>query len=206
MIDHKQETTGSVALKLGLCALVCMSTLGVIHYLTIDTITDAQTRQLEQQLTDVLAQTRFDNELPQDTLLVTDPLLGSTTPQKIWRARLQNRATGVVLSVTAQRGYNGPIELLVGISASGQITGVRTIAHQETPGLGDGIEIQRSDWILGFNHQSFDSVPAERWTVSKHGGDFDQFTGATITPMAVITAVHNALVYYRQEKDALFEH
>ena len=89
--------------------------------------------------------------------------------------------------------------LLVAINQSGQLTGVRVTHHQETPGLGDDIERSRSAWITSFNGLSLESLPPSGWAVSKEGGEFDSFTGATITPRAVINAVHEALRYYQRE-------
>src|SRR5690606_27069458 len=109
------------------------------------------------------------------------------------------------LTVTAPNGYGGAIRLLVGIREDGTVAGVRVIDHRETPGLGDGIEIEKSDWMTDFEGRSLGDPPVQRWRVKKDGGEFDQFTGATITPRAVVTAVRNALIYFRTHRQALFE-
>ena len=74
---------------------------------------------------------------------------------------------------------------------------MRVVSHRETPGLGDVVEIERSDWLRGFDDLSMGNPPEKRWAVTRDGGDFDQFTGATITPRAVTKAVKQALEYYR---------
>jgi len=84
------------------------------------------------------------------------------------------------------------------------LSGVRVVAHRETPGLGDAIDDTRSNWIHIFDNRSLGEPPLERWGVKKDGGDFDQLTGATITPRAVVKAVRQALLYYRDNQEALF--
>jgi electron transport complex protein RnfG len=110
----------------------------------------------------------------------------------------------LVIAAVAPDGYSGSIRLLVGINRDGSLAGVRTLAHRETPGLGDRIEAQRDDWILGFAGKSLDRPALQAWRVKRDGGVFDQFTGATITPRAVVRAVKNSLIYYRDNREALF--
>ncbi|MGH8035858.1 MAG: RnfABCDGE type electron transport complex subunit G, partial [Lysobacterales bacterium] len=96
--------------------------------------------------------------------------------------------------------------LLVGINADGSLTGVRVTSHKETPGLGDALDTARSEWILGFSGRSLDNPEPAGWAVRKDGGVYDQFTGATITPRAVVKAVHGALEYFKDNRAALFDH
>lgn len=109
-----------------------------------------------------------------------------------------------MMIVTAPDGYNGDIRLLIGINAAGSILGVRVISHRETPGLGDPIEAEKSDWIHGFKQKSLKTPQSSGWAVKKDGGEFDQFTGATISPRAVVRAVHTTLLYFKANKQALF--
>ncbi len=146
-----------------------------------------------------------DNDLLADTVEVQDPgLLGTRAPVTVYRAYLEGRPVAVILTPVAPDGYNGTIRLLVGIRADGTLLGVRVLSHHETPGLGDQIEVERSDWILGFAGKSLGNPPEKRWAVKKDGGAFDQFTGATITPRAVVKAVKRALIYFRKHREALF--
>lgn len=130
-------------------------------------------------------------------------LLGLTVPRTAYRATLNGVPSGVALPLTAPAGYNGAIELLVGIDQEGSITGVRVIQHDETRGLGDLLETGKSKWILGFDNRSLANTAEVLWTVKKDRGDFDQFTGATITPRATVNAVHNALLFFDANKEAL---
>ncbi len=148
---------------------------------------------------------RYDNDPVEDTILVTAPdALGSPEPLPVYRLRHGEEPVAAVLTVEAPDGYGGPIRLLVGVKPDGTVAGVRVVAHAETPGLGDDIEARRSDWIHAFEGRSLDDPPPERWTVARDGGAFDQFTGATITPRAVVHAVRRALTYFEENREALF--
>ena len=104
------------------------------------------------------------------------------------------------IPATAPDGYSGNIDIITGVYRNGEVAGVRVVSHQETPGLGDKIELKKSDWVLAFNGKSLGAPSYERWTVKKDKGVFDQLTGATITPRAVTKAVRNTLDYYRNNK------
>jgi Na+-translocating ferredoxin:NAD+ oxidoreductase subunit G len=130
-------------------------------------------------------------------------LLGTTAAVPVYRARRNGETIAIVIAPVAPDGYSGSIRLLVGIDREGRVLGVRVTAHKETPGLGDAIDKRKSPWILGFDGKSLQDPPAARWAVRKDGGDFDEFTGATITPRAVVGAVAGALVYFERHRDEL---
>ena len=148
---------------------------------------------------------QHDNVLLDDAIAVHDEsLLGTDEPVMVYRALKDGKPVALVIAAIAPDGYSGSIKLLVGINTDGTLSGVRAVAHRETPGLGDAIEEQRSDWVYQFDGASLEKPPLDRWKVRKDGGDFDQLTGATITPRAVVQAVRNALLYYRQHQETLF--
>ncbi len=158
-----------------------------------------------RSLNEIVPPGQRDNDLFTDIIQVSDPeLLGTPEPVTVYRARKDGQPVAAILRVVAPKGYSGPIKLLVGVRNDGTVAGVRVVSHRETPGLGDGIEAQRSDWILGFSGRSLGDPPEAAWTVRRDGGDFDQFTGATITPRAVTRAVRDALIYFRTHREALF--
>ncbi|NGP51889.1 electron transport complex subunit RsxG [Thioalkalivibrio sp. XN8] len=160
---------------------------------------------LLRSLADVLPADGYDNAVHEDAITVTDPeLLGTPEPVTVYRARRDGKPVAAVLTPTAPAGYSGPIRLLVGIRADGTLGGVRVVSHRETPGLGDKIEVERNDWIRGFKGRSLQDPRPGRWAVQRDGGVFDQFTGATITPRAVVSAVRDALIYFDRNRDALF--
>ncbi len=147
----------------------------------------------------------FDNNVARDALtLKADPLLGTSDESTAYRARLKGKPSAVVLEAIAPDGYSGKISMLVAIKASGEIAGVRVVTHRETPGLGDYIELAKSNWIKNFDGASHQRTPEPDWKVKKDGGKFDYMAGATITPRAVVKAVSKALKYFEANHDTLF--
>lgn len=193
------------ALLLGIFALAGVALVAGTYQLSHERIAQNQQEQKLRSLHEILADTEYDNDLLADTLRVSAPVIGGNDAESlVYRARQNGRPVAVIMEVVARDGYSGAIHLLVGIYASGEIAGVRVVAHRETPGLGDDIELSRSRWILEFDGKSLRSPASEGWAVKRDGGEFDQFTGATITPRAVVKAVRNALVYVRSNKADLF--
>ena len=179
--------------------------VGVTFMQTADEIHYNEKRTLLRKLNHIIPAESYDNDLLLDTIsLPTNSLLNTKEATLAYRARKNNQNIAVVFSSIAPGGYNGAVHLLVGIKTDGSLTGVRVVKHRETPGLGDVIEISRSNWILGFNNKSLDNPQGKGWKVKRDGGIFDQFTGATITPRAVVKAVHNALLYFKKNQAMLF--
>lgn len=150
--------------------------------------------------------------VPEDPMLldsyaitVQHPLLGYSEAKKVYRIVRDGRVRAVVFTAIAQDGYTGAIELLIGLRPNGRLYGVRTISHRETPGLGDKIDLRKSNWIKSFDNTHLGFPPINQWKVKRDGGYFDQFTGATITPRAVVNAVYNALEYATQNHNQLFQ-
>jgi electron transport complex protein RnfG len=188
-----------------LFALVGTAMVAYTYDSTRERIAENERATLLRKLHRLIPPESHDNALLQDTLLVqNETLLGSADPVTVYRARMHGKPVALVIAAVAPDGYSGIIRLLVGINFDGSLSGVRVVAHRETPGLGDAIEEERSDWILGLTGKSLQNPPLQQWTVKKDGGAFDQLTGATITPRAVVKAVRQALLYYRDQKDALF--
>jgi electron transport complex protein RnfG len=192
------------AVGLGLFAIITAGTIAVTQAVTEERI-EQQVRKAEAAaLFEIIPESRHDNDLLSDTVtLDPDPLLGTRQEARGWIARQDGEPVGVILPVIARNGYSGDIHLLVGIDAEGRILGVRVIQHRETPGLGDKIELKKSDWIRSFNGKSLGEPEPDRWAVAKDGGAFDQFTGATITPRAVVEAVKQALVFFEDHHQKL---
>ena len=136
--------------------------------------------------------------------VTSQELLGTAKPVTVYRARKDGKPVAAILTPVAPDGYNGEIRLLVAIRTDGRLLGVRVVSDRETPGLGDNIHLSRTDWIKSFDNKSLDDPGGLGWRVEKDGGIFDQFTGATITPRAVVKAVHNTLVFYQQNKAKIF--
>lgn len=158
-----------------------------------------------RQLNEIVPRTRYDNALIDDTVTVEEPvLLGGAGPRTIYRAFEGGRPVAAVIETVAPGGYSGAIHLLVGVNADGSVAGVRVTQHRETPGLGDRIERGKTDWVTTFDGRALGAPPAPQWAVTSDGGVFDQFTGATVTPRAVVQAVRDALLYFDAHRDEIF--
>lgn len=189
------------AIGLGLFAIITGGTIALTQELTQARIEQQQARAEAEALFEIIPEHRHDNELLRDTItLPASNNLNKGQPLTAWVARRGERPTGLILPVTATNGYSGNISLLIGINLKGEILGVRITNHRETPGLGDKIETKKSDWIYSFKGRSLGSPDPGQWAVKKDGGVFDQFTGATITPRAVVNTVRETLVYYREHR------
>jgi electron transport complex protein RnfG len=194
-----------VGFLLAFTALTGTGVMAFTNYHTKDIIEENQRQVLIRSLTSVLPAVQYDNNLIQDVITVRDQeKLGSKKPLSIYRARFKGEPRAVVITSVAPNGYNGPIKIIVGIKQDGVISGVRVVDHRETPGLGDAIDVERSDWIFGFVGRSSQNTRSSQWLVKKDGGEFDQFTGATITPRAVVKAVHNSVQYFESHRQELF--
>lgn len=158
-----------------------------------------------RQLNEIVPPETYDNDPFDDMTTARDAeLLGSDEPLPVFRARRAGEPVAAIMTVIAPDGYSGPIRLLVGVGYDGRLAGVRVTEHHETAGLGDQIEAEESDWILGFEGRSLGDPPLEQWRLEVNGGVFDKFTGATITPRAVVKAVRGALLYFAAHRDELF--
>ncbi|MEQ3659694.1 MAG: electron transport complex subunit RsxG [Glaciecola sp.] len=195
---------GKNGLILGAFALVTTGLIALTFNGTETRIKAAEEKQLLSVLNELVPESQHTNELHLDCIVIKDPLLGSSESKRIFRARNESSNVAAVLEATAPNGYSGEIKLVVAADINGDSLGARVIKHEETPGLGDKIDIRVSDWILSFNDVPFDGESDNRWQVKKDGGQFDQFTGATITPRAVVEAVKNALLYFNQNQALIF--
>ena len=190
---------------LALFAVVGTTLVALTEYSTSAAIAENERQVLLRNLYALLPRDRLDNDIAADTLqLPASALLGTDDASTVYRARLGGEPVAAIFNSVAPEGYNGKIHLLVGVYIDGRLAGVRVVKHAETPGLGDAVEIRKSPWINDFAGKSLANPTPERWRVKRDGGDFDQFTGATITPRAVVAAVRNTLLYYQQNADMIF--
>jgi len=180
---------------------------GLLAYtfdLTRGNIAQSEAQAKRELIEQALPKQLYDNDVVHDVVqLDPTPELGTTQPSNAYRARLGGAPAALVLEAIAPDGYSGKIQLLVAIQANGEIAGVRVVAHNETPGLGDYIDSAKSAWIKQFDHVTL-GPDAAAWKVKKDGGRFDYMSGATITPRAVVKAVHKTLRYYEQHGREIF--
>lgn len=201
IVKHATKT----ALTLIAFAFVGTALLAYIYNITRAPIEASEKEARLALFKQILPENTYDNDLLKQTVSIAPtPLLGNVLDSEANIAMHNNQPAGVILEATAHDGYSGDIKLLIAIRADGSISGVRVLAHKETPGLGDYIDIAHGDWIKLFNNESVEKTPAAQWLVKKDGGQFDYMVGATITPRAVVKAVHKALQYFEENKATLF--
>lgn len=192
------------AIGLGLFAIITGGTIALTQQLTEERIAEQVARAEASALYEIIPESEHDNNLLEDTVtLPPGPRLAIDGPVTAWVARQDGKPVGLILPAIAPDGYSGNIHLLVGVNLDGVILGVRVTSHRETPGLGDKIELKKSNWVLSFEGRSLDNPEPRNWNVKKNGGAFDQFTGATITPRAVVKAVQDTLVYFRRHRQQI---
>ena len=201
----KRSTLRS-AIVLIVIAIAIAAGLSTMDSLTRERVKHNEQSWLLQRLDALVPPSTHDNDLLADsTRVVSRDLLGTDDPVDIYRARKAGQPVAAILHTVAPYGYRGPIDLLVAIAADGSLLGVQVIRHQETPGLGDAFEHDGGHWLNRFQHRSLTDPPQSRWALRNDGGEFDAFTGATITPRAIVKAVRQALEYFRANQRQIFE-
>lgn len=191
------------SLLLGLFALVTAAVLAGTQMGTKDRIAAEERKAAQKALLQIVPLERHNNDLLVDTITIAEEhweLLGLKDGGEINIARDNEQAVAAIIPAVAPDGYSGDIRMIVGVNADGTVAGVRVLVHNETPGLGDKVDLKKSDWILSFNGKSLQNPSANQWEVKKDGGEFDQFTGATITPRAVVRQVRKTLEYFAEAK------
>ncbi len=202
--ERPARRTVRAAIMLAAAAIAAFGLVAVVHEATRDRIAAAARARELARFDQVLGGLPHDNDLLADTVTLRDPeLLGTTAAVTAYRARFHGQPVAVLLEFVATDGYSGSIRLLIAVAPDGTVLGVRTVSHHETPGLGDFIDAGKSDWIRRFSGKSLGDPAAARWRVRRDGGDFDQYTGATITSRAVVGAVGRTLQFFTRHRDEL---
>lgn len=190
-------------------ALFGVILLALLNAQTKPIIAANEKQALLQQLNALVPSSRYDNELTQSTVILNDTQtkqhFATQEGITVYLARQQQKPVAAIFIVTTLQGYSGAIKLVIAVNKDQSLAGVRTLAHKETPGLGDKIDDKKHDWILEFAGKSLQNPTIAAWAVKKDGGEFDQFTGATITPRAVVAAVKKTLIWSEQHFNTLFE-
>jgi len=193
------------AVVLAVLAAICTALVALTHAVTAPRIAANEQAWLERSLEPVLQGLDYDGALSESTIVLDRPhSLPGTDAVTVYRVYADDDPVAALFVVTPRDGYAGPIRLLVGITAAGQVTGVRALSHRETPGLGDQIDVSKSDWILEFTGRSITHPPAPAWSIRSDGGEFDQLTGASITSRSVVKAVRDTLLYFEEYRERIF--
>jgi len=194
------------SIALATFALVTALVLAITNDLTYERIAESEREAAERALLEIIPLERHDNDLLMDVQPVPEQywaMLGLKKGGNIHIARDKGQPVAAIIPAVTPDGYSGSIAMIIGINFDGTIAGVRVVEHRETPGLGDKVDLKKSNWILDFNGKSLKNPQQEKWKVKKEGGEFDQFTGATITPRAVISQVLKSLQYFERDQERL---
>jgi electron transport complex protein RnfG len=192
---------------LAIIGAICAALVATTYSLTRERIAENEQAWLEQSLTPALAGLEFEGSVSGSMLIIPAPHgLPGADDVIVYRVSADGQPVAALFAVTARDGYAGPIRVLVGVEYDGSVTGVRILEHRETPGLGDRIASvsSRSDWVFQFDGLSLSDPAVEAWSIKPDGGQFDQLSGASVTPRAVITAIRETLIYFAVHRDELF--
>jgi electron transport complex protein RnfG len=214
MVAIKEPTAPVMAVRTAVIlfffVVAFTAALAIVYFATKPGIDAAAAEEKMRAINEVLPKSLYDNELLADTVkLPATPELGLDDESLVYRARRGSEPSALVLETVAPDGYSGKIRMLVAVQANGELAGVRVTQHKETPGLGDYIEPKKDKnkerpWITQFDGLSLAKAPSPEWKVKKDGGRFDSVAGATVTPRAVVKAVHKALKYADENRERLF--
>ena len=202
------KSIGFNSVVLAIFALVTALILATTNELTYERIAQSEREAAQRALLEIIPLERHDNDMLMDVQPVPEQYwatLGLKNGGNIHIARDQVQPVAAIIPAVTPDGYSGAIAMIIGINFNGSIAGVRVVEHRETPGLGDKVDLKKSDWILSFNGKSLVNPQADDWKVKKEGGEFDQFTGATITPRAVVKQVLKTLQYFNDDRGRLLE-
>ena len=201
----KEHTVFKTGITLAMIAAICTALVAATFQMTIDRIAANEKALLEQSLQPALAGVFYDGDVSESRLVIPPPHeLPGNDAAIIYRVFAANEPVAALFAVTARDGFSGPIRILLGVDVSGTVTGVRILQHRETPGLGDKIESSRSDWVFQFDGRSIGDPTVTAWALKGDGGEFDQLTGASVTPRAVLKAIRNTLLYFDAHRDEIF--
>lgn len=202
-MDLRQDILKPATLLAGFALLGAVALYTVFH-LTKTRIEENERKLMLERFSTLVVHSRYDNDPLTDQAAIPAAALGSSEPVVVYRARKQGQPVAAIFQTTTPNGYSGNIRLIVAVNADHTLAGVRAISHKETPGLGDKVDAAKSGWIQGFSGKSIGNPPLAGWAVRKDGGEFDQFSGATITPRAVVNMTKAVLLWSDQHLDGLF--
>ena len=192
-------------MTLAAIAAICTAMVAATYQVTEDRIAANEQAWLEQSLEPALSGVFFEGSVTESMLVIPAPHeLPGPDDAIIYRVFSEGEPVAALFAVTARDGYAGPIRILLGVQYDGTVTGVRILEHRETPGLGDKIVSTRSDWVFQFDGRSLTDPEPANWTLKVDGGEFDQLTGASVTPRAIVKAMRDTLLYFEAHRDSVF--
>ncbi len=203
--DILKKSVRKNAFILALFAMASTALVSIVHQLTKDKIASEVERVMSQQLNKLVPSDNYNNSPTSDCIFIKNySRINQVSIQKVHRFRKNNQNIALVFTSTAHDGYSGDINLLIALSSKDRLLGVEILNHRETPGLGDKIESNKSNWLQQFENVLLNGFNDKSWHVKKDGGDFDALTGATVTPRATINSIYQTVLYFTKNKAAIF--
>lgn len=201
--------------------VIFIGILAVVYQSTHQKIIVAEEKAKMKFIYEILPQNLYDNNLSQTMLelfndnsynLNLKPLgiKKNKESSKIFFASKNDNLEFIIFEFSATDGYGAmPISLVLATNLEGKIQGVRVVAHGETPGLADYIEVEKSAdksnaWIFQFDNLAINGND-NIWKVKKDGGNLWYKSGATVSARAISKAVKSAMQWFWQNKDALIK-
>ncbi|MGI9234525.1 MAG: electron transport complex subunit RsxG [Woeseiaceae bacterium] len=198
-------TVAKSGATLAVIAAVCTALVALTYQSTEERIKENEKAWLEQSLQPALSGLFYDSGVTESRIVLPPPHdLPGTGAAMIYRVYAQGEPVAALFVVSARDGYSGPIRILVGVETTGMVTGVHVLEHRETPGLGDRVESGKSDWVKQFDGRSLIDPDPEGWQIKRDGGQYDQLTGASITPRAIVKAIKETLIYFDSNREDIF--
>ncbi len=192
-------------ITLAAIAAICTAMVALTFRLTEERIIANEQAWLERSLEPALSGLFYDSGVTESKIVVPPPHeLPGSEAAIIYRVYAEDSPVAALFVVTARNGYAGPIRVLIGVDVAGTVTGVHVLEHRETPGLGDRVETAKSDWVVQFDGRSLVDPEMPGWAIKRDGGQFDQLTGASVTPRAIINAIRDTLVYFESQGEGIF--
>lgn len=190
---------------LAVIAGVCTALVALTYAMTEERIEANEQAWLERSLQPALSGLFFDSGVTESMITIPPPHdLPGSEAAIVYRVYAEDLPVAALFVVSARDGYAGPIRILVGIDVQGAVTGVHVLEHRETPGLGDRVESGKSEWVHQFDGRSLASPLPAGWAIKRDGGQFDQLTGASVTPRAIVKAIRDTLQYFDVHRDEIF--
>ncbi len=192
-------------ITLAVIAGLCTALVALTYTATAARIEANEQAWLERSLQPALSGLFFDSGVTESMMTIPPPHdLPGSEAAIVYRVYAEDTPVAALFVVSARDGYAGPIRVLVGIDVSGAVTGVHVLEHRETPGLGDRVESGKSDWVHQFDGRSLVDPEPAGWAIKRDGGQFDQLTGASVTPRAIVKAIRDTLLYFEAHREEVF--
>jgi len=192
-------------ITLAVIAGLCTALVALTYTATAARIEANEQAWLERSLQPALSGLFFDSGVTESMMTIPPPHdLPGSEAAIVYRVYAEDTPVAALFVVSARDGYAGPIRVLVGIDVGGAVTGVHVLEHRETPGLGDRVESGKSDWVHQFDGRSLVDPSPSGWAIKRDGGQFDQLTGASVTPRAIVKAIRDTLLYFEAHREEVF--